>query len=56
VKHSSHFFILSRSVLHRMRNRADKSCRENQIARFMFSDSFSKIEIYVYEIMWKNII
>jgi len=44
LKHSSHFFILSRSVLLRMRNHADKSCSENQNTHLMFGNSFSKIE------------
>jgi len=45
---------ISRSVLLRMRNVPDKSCRENQNTHFMFSNSFSKI--VPFEIMWKNIV
>ena len=37
------FLILSRSVLLRMRNVSDKSCRENQNNHFVFSNFFSKI-------------
>ena len=35
--------ITSRSVLLRVRNAADRSCRQHQNARFMFNNSFSKI-------------
>jgi hypothetical protein len=34
------FFIISRSILLRMRNVSDKSCRENQNTRFLFSNLF----------------
>jgi hypothetical protein len=38
------FLIISRSVLLRMRNVSDKSCRENQNTHFVFSNFFfSKI-------------
>jgi len=37
------FMIISRSVLLRMRNVSDKSCRENQNTHFMFRNNFSKI-------------
>ena len=37
------FLIISRSVLLRMRNVSDKSCRENQNKYFMFSNAFPKI-------------
>jgi hypothetical protein len=36
------FLIISRSVLLRMRNVSDKSCRENQNTHFLFSDFFPK--------------
>jgi len=36
------FVIISRSILHRMRNVSDKSCRENQNKHFIFNKSFSK--------------
>ena len=47
------FFIISRSVLLRMRNVSDKSCRRNQNTHFVFSNFFSKNRA-VCEIMWKN--
>jgi hypothetical protein len=34
------FMIISRSVLRRMRNVSDKSCRENQNTHFMFNNFF----------------
>jgi len=34
------FFIVSRSVLLRMRNVSDKSCRENQNTQFLFNTFF----------------
>ena len=37
------FFIISRSVLLRMRNISDKSCTGNQNTHFVFSNFFSKI-------------
>jgi len=37
------FFIVSRSVLPRMKNVSDKRCRENQNTHFMFNKFFSKI-------------
>jgi len=37
------FLIISRSLLLRMRNVSDKSCRENQNTNFVFSNGFSKI-------------
>ena len=42
--HEDHytFFIISRSILLRMRNVSDKSCRENQNTHFVFNDLFSK--------------
>jgi len=46
------FLILSRSVLPRMRNVSDKSCRENQNTRFVPGNFFRNS---VYEKMWKNI-
>jgi hypothetical protein len=38
-----YIFIISRSVLPRMRNVSDKSCRENQNTHDVFSDFFSKM-------------
>jgi hypothetical protein len=46
------FIIISRSVLLRMRNVSDKSCRENPNIYFTFNDFFQNC--VVYEIMWKN--
>jgi hypothetical protein len=37
------FLTVSRSVLLRMRNISDKSCRENQNKRFLFGKLFVKI-------------
>jgi len=43
-EHQDTFFIISRSVLLRMRNVSDKSCTENQNTHFVFSNIFfSKI-------------
>ena len=45
--------IISRSLLLRMRNVLDKSCRENQNPHFMFDTFFSEYHA-VYEVMWKH--
>jgi hypothetical protein len=37
------FRIISRSLLLRMRNVSDKSCRENKKKSFMFENCFPKI-------------
>jgi hypothetical protein len=37
------FMIISRSILLRLRNVSDKSCRENQNTHFVFGDFFPKI-------------
>jgi hypothetical protein len=51
------FLITSLSVLLRMINIADKSCRENQNAHCTFNDFFFFFENRaVYEIMWRNIV
>jgi hypothetical protein len=42
-EHQYTLFILSRLVLLRMRNVADKICRENQNTHFMFCNFFPKI-------------
>ena len=47
------FLIISRSILLRMRNVSDKSCRENQLTHFVFSNFFFLENRAVYE-MWKN--
>jgi len=49
-------FMTSRSFLLRMRNNADKSCREHQNTHFVFSNFFPPENPTVYEIMWKNIV
>jgi hypothetical protein len=49
------FLIISRSVLHRMRNISDKNCTENQNTHFVFSN-VSLDNRSFYEIMWKNIV
>jgi hypothetical protein len=49
------FQITSHSVLLRMRNVSDKSCRENQNTHFVFSNCFPENRT-VYEMMWKNIV
>jgi len=50
----STFLIISRSVLHRTRNVADKSCRENNT--FFFQHLPPPENLAVYEIMFKNIL
>ena len=40
------FLIISRSILHRMRNVSDKSCRENQSTHFVFSNFYPKIYLF----------
>jgi hypothetical protein len=49
------FIIISRSVLLKMRNVSDKSCRENRNTHFMFNNFLSENRA-VFEIMWKNIV
>jgi len=39
-----------------MRNVSDKSYRENQNTRIVFSNFFFSDNLAVYEIMWKNIV
>jgi hypothetical protein len=48
------FMIISRSVLLRMRNVSDKSCREIK-AHILCSTTFPE-NLAVYEIMWKNMV
>jgi hypothetical protein len=51
----SAFTTVSRWIILRMRNISDKSCRENQNTRFMYSISPPPPENHaVYEIMWEN--
>ena len=44
------FLIKSRSVLLRMRNVSDKSCRENRNTRFVFNNRFPKSYL-----LWANV-
>ena len=46
--------IISHSVLLRMRNVPDKSCRENQTTHFMFSNFLKNLAVY--ETMSKYIV
>jgi len=46
------FLIISRSVLLRMRNVSDKSCRENQNTHFVFSFFYRTVD----DVMWENIL
>ena len=48
-------FIVSHSVLLRMRNVLDKLCRENRNRGFIFSNFFFEKRA-IYEIMWKIIV
>jgi len=48
------FVIISSSVLLRMRDVSDKSCRENLNTHSIFNNIFLKHAIY--EIMWKNVV
>jgi len=43
MKTDIYFSTISRSVLLRMRNVSDKSCREIQNTHFIFSNVFTKI-------------
>jgi hypothetical protein len=47
--------IISRSILLRIRNVSDRSCRKNQNTRFMFTNYFLE-NLAVYEIVWNNTI
>ena len=49
------FFIISLSVLLRMRNIAGRSFREYQDTHFMFNILFPENHVF-YEIMWKNMV
>jgi hypothetical protein len=52
---NAHFFIISRSLLLRMRNESDKSCGENQNAHFLLNDFLSKNPT-VYDITCNNFV
>ena len=47
--------LVSCWIFLRMRNVADKSCRENHNIHFMFNKFFSKNRV-IYGIMWKNMV
>ena len=49
------FLIIFRSVLLRMKNVSDESCREIRSTHFVFSN-FLKTKRAFYEIMWINIV
>jgi hypothetical protein len=53
MKTDVNFFIISRSVLLRMRNVSDETCRETRNTHFIFITFFFENRV-VYEIMWKN--
>ena len=48
-------FIISRSILLRIRNVSDKRCRENQHTNCMVNNFFPENRA-VYEIMWGNMV
>jgi len=50
------FMTVSCSVLLRMRNVSDKSCRENQNTHFVFNNFFLPENRAVIAIMWKNVV
>jgi len=43
MKTNIHFMTISRSVLIKMKNVLDKSCRENPNTRYIFSNVFPKV-------------
>jgi hypothetical protein len=50
------FFIISRTLLLKMRNVSDKICKKNQNTYFMFNNFFFFENRTAYEIMWKRFI
>jgi hypothetical protein len=50
-----YILIISCLVFPRMRNASDKSCRENQNTRVMYSNILFENRV-IYEIMWKNLV
>ena len=59
MKTSTHFFIISRSILLSMKNVSEKLFRGSRNTHFMFSNFinfFPPENPAVYEIMWKNIV
>jgi hypothetical protein len=51
-----HFFIMYRSLLLRMKNVSDESCRKTRNTHVMFSNFFFLENLIFYEITWKNIV
>jgi len=49
------FFIISRSVLLRMRSVSDKSCRQNPNTHFVIKNAVIENRA-LYERMWENIV
>jgi hypothetical protein len=49
------FFIISRLILHTMRNISDKSSRQNRNAHFVFGNFFSE-NLFLYEFMLRNMV
>jgi hypothetical protein len=57
MKTNVHLFIMSRSVLLRMRNASDRSCLESRNIQFYVRQPFfKKKHCAVYKIMWKYIV
>ena len=54
MKTNINFLIISRSILHIMRNVSDESYKRNQNTHFVFSNVFFFENHAVYEIMCKN--
>jgi hypothetical protein len=48
--------IISLSILLRMKNISDKTCRENKNTDFVFNNAFFFENRALYEIMWKNMV
>ena len=48
------YLIISPSVLFRMKNVSDKSCKENQNIHFTLNKILKNFAVY--EIMWKNFV
>ena len=59
MKTNTHFLIISRSVLLRMKNVSDRSCRETQNTHFVTNNNiffFLFWKIVPFMRMWKNIV
>jgi len=50
------FSIIARSVLLRVNDISDKSCRETRNTHFIFNNVFFLENRAVHEIMWKNVV